>query len=201
MKKEKRAYSVEFRTEARGDKRVLTGTPIVYNRDSENMGFIERVSPGAAKEALKKSDARVLYGHNSDTLLPLARMSAGTVAVKEDKAGVHIEVDPPDTQFARDLMTAIDRGDVQDMSFGFTVSDDSWETKDGMDYRTINKFDEIFDFSFVAYPAYQDTTAAMRSLEDHKRAIATNDLSGAIAKEMDDLEIFETEISISVGGL
>ena len=200
-KKEVRAGKIQFRVIEKDDRKILTGTPIVYNKNSEDMGFIESIKPGASTEALKRSDPRLLYGHNSDTLLPLARKSAGTLKIVEDKSGVHIEADPPDTQFARDMITSIERGDIQDMSFGFTIKDDKWETKDGRDHRTITEFDEIFDFSFVAFPAYPDTTVAMRSLEQYKADDATVIRNGVIAKEQDDLLIFETEMRIKTGGL
>lgn len=177
MKKdfEVRSIKVEMRVVGDSEDRKLLGTPIVYGKDSEDMGFIERISPGAAKEALKKSDVRLLYGHNSDTLLPLGRTSAGTLRAKETKTGVEIEADPPDTQFARDLMVSIERGDVQDMSFGFTVADDTWETVDGKDVRTITKFRELFDFSYVTFPAYSDTTVALRSQELYRKTAVTSD--------------------------
>lgn len=172
---ETRSIKVEMRVVQDGDKRKLLGVPIVYDKDSEDMGFIERISPGAATEALKKSDVRLLYGHNSDTLLPLGRTSAGTLRAKETKTGVEIEADPPDTQFARDLMVSIERGDVQDMSFGFTVDDDKWETKDGKDIRTITKFRELFDFSYVTFPAYTDTSVALRSKDLYRKSAVTSD--------------------------
>jgi len=160
--RETRVLKAEVRAvEAEGVKK-LAGTAIVYERESDDIGFIEVIKRGAATEALKRSDIRALYGHNSDSLLPLGRMSAGTLRAKETEAGVEIEVDPPDTQFARDLTHAIERGDIREMSFAFTVKDDEWGTRDGKHYREIREFDELFDVSFVAFPAYPDTTAALR---------------------------------------
>ena len=179
-KLEKRALTVSFRAIDSDDgSKKLVGRAIVYNKESEDMGFTEIIKSGAATEALKKSDIRALFGHNSDTLLPLGRTSAGTLRTNETKDGVDVEIDPPDTQFARDLMVSIDRGDIQDMSFAFTVADDVWETKDGRDLRTITKMDELFDVSFVSFPAYSDTTAALRSLEQHKKTSANTGNNGA----------------------
>lgn len=174
MKKEKRVCKVNIRES--GEKRKLTGVPIVYGKESDDIGFIEIIERGAAKEALEKSDIRALYGHNSDSLLPLGRTSAGTLRTTETKDGLEIEIDPPDTQFARDLSLAIERGDIQDMSFSFTVKDDKWETKDGRDYRTITKIEELFDVSFVSYPAYPDTSVAVRSLDKYKKTLQRQDM-------------------------
>lgn len=183
---EKRAMKVKFEVRENEDgSKKLIGTPIVYDKISENLGwFREKIAIGAAKEALEKSDVRLLYGHNMDSILPLGRTSAGTLRAKETINGVEIEADPPDTQFARDLILAIERGDVQDMSFGFRVSDDDWSLADGEELRTIKKIDEIFDFSYVAFPAYTDTSAATRSFNLYKTAG-----KGDITTEDENLEI------------
>jgi HK97 family phage prohead protease len=169
------------------DDRKLVGMPIVYNRESEDMGFIEIIKPGAAKRALERSDVRVIYNH-SDSLLPLGRMSAGTLRVIDTPEGVEIEVDPPDSQFGRDLMHAIERGDIQDMSFAFTVGSDQWETRNGKDYRIINEIGELFEFSYVIFPAYQDTTVALRSMGEYKTSTSDQSAMRAAA-ENDDIEI------------
>jgi HK97 family phage prohead protease len=171
---EKRVIKVKFEVRDNGEGgKKLVGMPIVYERDSEVLyWFTESIARGAAKNALKNSDIRLLYGHNDNSVLPLARTSAGTMTVRETKDGVEMEADPPDTQFANDLIVAIERGDIQDMSFGFTVSDAEWSTKNELDHRTITEIAEIFDFSYVAFPAYPDTTAATRSFDKHKEEIA-----------------------------
>jgi hypothetical protein len=69
----------------------------------------------------------------------------------------------PDTQDGRDLATLIERGDLDAMSFGFTVKGDRWEKNEGRNTRHISDVD-LYDVSIVAYPAYPDTTAAMRSM-------------------------------------
>lgn len=190
MEVEKRVLKVDFRAVEEDGKRKFVGMPIVYDRVSENLGwFTETIAKGAASEALRSSDPRALYGHNSDSLLPLGRKSAGTLRAIETDAGVEIEVDPPDTQFARDLATAIERGDIQDMSFAFTVADDEWSTRDGKEHRTVTKIKELFDFSFVAYPAYSDTTVALRSLDAHKKDLEIKAEDRATTAEDEDLEI------------
>lgn len=167
MDRETRVLKAEVR--ASEDKKKLVGTAIVYERESEDIGFVEVIKRGAATNALLKSDIRALYGHNSDSLLPLGRQSAGTLRAIETEEGVDIEVDPPDTQFARDLAQAIERGDIREMSFAFTVKEDVWGSRDGKPYREIREFDELFDVSFVAFPAYSDTTATLRQIDKMKQ--------------------------------
>jgi HK97 family phage prohead protease len=138
------------------------GYAAVFNKLSEDLhGFREKIKPGAFKIALKNSDTRALFNHDSNFVL--GRKSAGTLKLKEDKKGLYTEIDPPDTQWARDLAQSIERGDINQMSFGFMLEEDKWEeTKNGI-IRTLVKVKELADISPVTFPAYPDTTVALRS--------------------------------------
>lgn len=175
MEKERRCFKiknlkVEVRNNTFETAKRITGYAAVFNRLSENLGgFVEKIAPGAFKKAIKKSDARALFNHDSNIVL--GRQSAGTLILKEDDVGLHMTIDPPDTQFARDLVVSIERGDIQEQSFGFTVKADSWEDMDkDIAVRTLEEIDQLYDVSPVTYPAYPDTTVAVRSLEDSKNA-------------------------------
>ena len=165
-KKERRTFKIEVRQLEDGSK-VLAGTPIVYGKKSEDMGFFEFIDPGAAREAMKISDPRLLYGHNSDSLLPIARKKSGTLREVETKNGVEIEADPPKKNpFVDALIESIEREDIAEMSFGFTVAEDKWtDTDKDRPTRNITKIGEIFDYSYVAFAAYNDTAVALRSLD------------------------------------
>ena len=143
---------------------IIEGYAAVFNKDSEDMGFVERIRPGAFKDALKISDIRSLFNH--DPNIVLGRNKAGTLELKEDKKGLFMVTHPPDTQLVQDMvMTPIDRGDIDQQSFGFTVEQDSWKDLDtDRPIRTIEKVKELFDVSVVTYPAYADTNVALRSL-------------------------------------
>lgn len=158
----------ELRVQRDADKPKIVGYAAVFNRLSENLGgFREKIKPGAFKNALKKSDARALFNHDSNYVL--GRQGAGTLTLKEDDKGLWMEIDPPDTQFARDLMVSIERGDINQQSFGFTVASDSWEDLNKQEsLRTLNEIDELFDVSPVTFPAYPDTSVALRSMEAAK---------------------------------
>jgi len=168
--KEKRK-AIEFRaiTTDDGKLRKITGYAAVFGKASEDMGFVEYIEKGAFREALKKSDARALFNHDTDTL-PLGRQSAGTLTLREDDTGLYFEITPPDTQQARDLMTSIDRGDIKEASFGFSVDEDKWDYSDKITWkRTITKIREIYDISPVVFAAYNDTTVALRKMEEAKK--------------------------------
>ena len=147
----------------------VEGYAAVFNSDSEDMGFIERIAPGAFKKALKTSDTRALFNHDSNIIL--GRTSAGTLELKEDKKGLFMSIVPPDTQLIRDMVLApIERGDITQQSFGFTVKADKWKEIDGKTpIRTITEIGELFDVSPVTFPAYPDTDVALRSLENIKK--------------------------------
>ncbi len=165
---EKRFFKTEFRITRKEDGALpkIEGYAAVFNSDSEDMGFIERIRPKAFRDALKSSDARALFNHDPNYIL--GRQSNGTLTLTEDKKGLHMSVSPPDTQLVRDMVLApIERGDITQQSFGFTIEKDSWEGLDSdKPTRTIEKVKEVFDVSPVTYPAYSDTEVALRSMKE-----------------------------------
>ena len=144
----------------------LTGYAAVFNKDSVDMGWIEQVRPGAFTNALKESDVRALFNHDSNQIL--GRTKSNTLTLAEDDRGLRFVVTLPNTQNARDIAESIDRGDVDGCSFAFTTKSHEWDlaTEDGQrDRRYITEVAELFDVGPVVYPAYPDTTVAARSLE------------------------------------
>lgn len=158
----------EFRFEEEEGKPKFAGYAAVFNSWSEDLGgFREKIKKGAFKRALKNSDVRALYNHDQNYVL--GRTTSNTLRLKEDGKGLYMENDPPNTSWAKDLQESVNRGDINQMSFGFTVADDSWkEDKNGYVERTINEIDRLFDVSIVAFPAYPDTQVALRNLEKAK---------------------------------
>ncbi len=167
MSKEQRFILQELRVKRSSEEKPVTiaGYAAVFNKLSDNLGgFREKIAPGAFAKALGRSDARALFNHDSNIVL--GRQSSGTLKLHEDDTGLYMEITPPDTQAARDLITLIERGDINQQSFGFTVSADQWEDQDKqVATRTLLEIQEIFDVSPVVFPAYPDTSVAMRSLE------------------------------------
>jgi len=176
----------DLKVERRSDgyeKPKISGYAAVFGKWSEDLGgFREKIAPGAFTKALKGSDPRALFNHDANHVL--GRQSAGTLILKEDKKGLFMEIDPPDTQCARDLMVSIDRGDITQQSFGFYLAaeGDEWaeDKKTGAITRTITEVEELLDVSPVTYPAYPDTDVALRSLDKFKE---TNELPAEILDE------------------
>lgn len=165
MEKERRAFHVDnLEVRQEPDKApVIRGYAAMFDRRSEDLGgFREQIAPGAFRDTIKTADVRALWNH--DPNFPLGRNGAGTLRLSEDKTGLLIEIDPPETTYAQDLMVSMRRGDVTQMSFGFFVKDEDWSKEDGENIRTLRKV-ELFDVSPVTFPAYPDTQVAVRSLK------------------------------------
>ncbi len=157
-----------LRVETREDgKRRIVGHAAVFNQLSEDLGgFREQIAPGAFADAIKTDDVRALFNHNPDHVL--GRNMAGTLQLSEDSRGLAIEIDPPDTQLARDLLVSMERGDINQMSFGFSVrpNGQNWAKDDsGQVVRTLTKV-RLFDVSPVTFPAYPQTDVAARDLRN-----------------------------------
>lgn len=144
-----------------GEKPKIRGYASVFNQKSDDLGgFREIVKPGAFKKTIQESDIRALFNHDPNYVL--GRKKTGTLVLDEDEHGLRIEVDPPDTQWARDLLTSIRRGDIDQMSFGFKTINDVWEKRDGENIRLLTEA-RLFDISPVTFPAYPQTSVAVRS--------------------------------------
>lgn len=165
-----RLFSCEFRA-SESDGNQITGYGAVFNSLSENLGgFREIIKPGAFDDVLT-DDVRALINHDNN--LVLGRTAANTLSIGVDNTGLKYSIDLPETSYAKDLRISIDRGDINQSSFGFTVESDDWqEDEEGRLIRTINKVGRLFDVSPVTYPAYPDTSAAVRSMEQYKTTLS-----------------------------
>lgn len=162
--------SAEFRSfdgeiRAAGDGRTITGYAARFNVPSEPLPFTERIAPGAFAKSLRSrsKDVRLYVNHNSDMVLASKR--SGTLRLEEDEYGLRFEADLPDTTAARDLRELMRTGIVSTMSYGFTIArgGDRWSA-DGSE-RTLTAIN-VHEVSVVTgFPAYPQTTAAVRSLE------------------------------------
>lgn len=152
-----------------GDKAI--GYAAVYGPMSEDLGgFREVIAPSAFERSLKSGvDVRALVGH--DDSMVIGRLSAGTLRLSSDERGLRVEIDLPNTSYANDLRELLKRGDVSQMSFGFTVpgGGDAWGTAEGGGRLRTLKDVDLHEVSIVAMPAYPDTSVALRSLRESFR--------------------------------
>lgn len=161
--KEKRSFGVIWQRGAKEDgQTVLRGYAAVFNQLSDNLGgFRERIEPGAFAKTLRVADIKALWNHNVDYVL--GRNKVGTLRLWEDKRGLAFEIFPPPTQWARDAVASIERGDVNQMSFGFAPVRDRWEDEPPQGViRTLLEV-TLFDVSPATFAAYPQTSVAVRS--------------------------------------
>ena len=134
-------------------------------------GWREQIAPGAFKAALDRGDdTRLLVNH---TGVPLARTKSGTLTLEEDSIGLRIAT--PDgvdvtSPAVLTLVSAMQRGDIDEMSFAFTVDKDddgqrleTWN--DDYTERVIRQV-QLFDVAVVTYPANPATLATVHSDTD-----------------------------------
>jgi HK97 family phage prohead protease len=174
--------SIEVREE--GDGMRFSGYAAVFNSASEPLPFIERIAPGAFRKSLRaRNDIKFLWNHDAGEVLGSTR--AGTLMLTEDDKGLRVDGLLPNTSRGRDVAELLRRGDVDAMSFGFSVpaGGDSW-SEDGSE-RTLNSV-RLFEVSLVSWPAYTATagTVAVRGLDKiAKRAdIDADALADAVYK-------------------
>lgn len=168
MTLEKRTLTSPVEVRKADDKRTVAGYAALFNSEADIGGaFREVIAPGAFSDTLG-DDIRALVDHDSGRVI--GRSTAGTLRLSEDDKGLAVEIDLPDTTDGRDLAVSLERGDISGMSFGFRVTKDTWDETGDMPLRTIQAVD-LFEVSAVAFPAYDDTTLALRSLEASRKEI------------------------------
>lgn len=171
LNKVTRAYNFEIRaenSEKNGDH--ITGRPIVYNSKTDLGWFDEIIEAGALDKANLK-DVRFLVNHDT-SMIPLARSrnnnENSTMQLEVDKDGMSIRVnlDTENNTEARNLYSAIKRGDITGMSFMFTIDDEEWkDLESDHPTRHIRKIGTVFEVSAVTFPAYESTEISARDKE------------------------------------
>jgi len=121
-------------------------------------GFTEVIAKGAAAKSAKEADVRLLVDHDG---VPLARTKSGTLELMSDDIGLKVRATlDPSNPAAQEVRSAMERGDLDQMSFAFRVVRESW-SKDYTE-RTISEV-KLFDVSVVTYPANPATVVKLRA--------------------------------------
>lgn len=170
-KYEHRSYCFEIRAEENEEGTgIVTGRPIVYNSKTDLGWFDEIIEQGALNGADLK-DVRFLVNHDISKI-PLARSRNNnpnsTMQLMPDDQGMAIRVnlDVKNNSDARNLYSAIERGDITGMSFMFRVDDEEWsELESDHPTRHVKKISDVVEVSAVTFPAYEDTSISTRNKE------------------------------------
>lgn len=177
-----------------------------YDLRSSWGGFVERIMPGAFDQAIRNDDVRALFNHDVNEIL--GRSGAGTLRLSVDKVGLRYEIDPPDTAAAEKVVKALERGDITGSSFSFNVDEQTWrdvKNETTGDLTTIRELTKVslFDLGPVTFPAYEATSAGMRSgsdLEESRTAFEAHKNANIEAKRMADaVDVDAWEIEMASG--
>lgn len=148
------------RSENAPDELIIEGYFALYENETELWpGCFEIITKGAFDNTLG-NDIRALWNHNSQYVL--GRTSSSSLELKADEKGLWGRCKLPNTQYARDLYELINRGDVDQCSFGFSINDETLEELADGNYRwRINDID-LHEVSVVTFPAYENTSIQAR---------------------------------------
>ncbi len=162
---------------AEGNEVRVTGYAAVFGQQTDIGGYFrEVIAPGAFDEAIGRDDVVFLINHQG---LPLARTRSGTLRLTEDDKGLKIETvldaEDPDV---KSIVPKMKRGDLDKMSFAFWPEVQEWDESGDVPVRTIRKA-SLYDVSIVTTPAYDGTSIALRSLDDHRKEAKRKNFSAA----------------------
>ena len=159
-----RSAQTEFQTRDDSGNLAIEGYFAVFDSNYEIApGMSESIAPGAFDNTLA-GDIRALINH--DTTLVLGRTKAGTLQLRTDSHGLwgHIDINPTDSD-AMNLYTRVQRGDVDQCSFGFDIINEETDYReDGSIHWTIREV-ELYEVSPCTFPAYEETNIAARQKE------------------------------------
>lgn len=154
--------SLDLNANDEAAEKIISGYFIVFNSETELYeGCFEEIAPESF-DNVDLSDVRALIDHETSKVL--GRTKPGTLTLSVDAKGVYgeIKVNEKDTE-AMNLYSRVQRGDVDQCSFGFNILDEAMETRDDGSYKFTIKAIELFEVSVVTFPAYADTAVEARS--------------------------------------
>jgi HK97 family phage prohead protease len=174
---------------------TMVGHAAVFNRWSLDLGgFRERIKKGAFDNALS-GDPHVLHVWDHDTARVLSSTRNNTLDLSVDPKGLRYWSKVAPTSYAADLRVLLERGDISQSSFAFTVKNDEWriQEQDGQEIveRTITEVDELFDVTTCAMGAYPatDSALALRSLVSGRGTVGIVVPASVASPEGDETEV------------
>ncbi len=203
---ERRSYAFEIRSERRDDGGFsLAGRPIVYGSETDIGGWFREIIEPGALDGADLTDVPLLVNHN-DRMIPVARSRRNTpnstlrLLIVPEGLDIEADLDVENNMTSRELGSAVERGDMDGMSFRFSVKDERWEDLE-TDYPTrhILKFDRIAEVSAVTWPAYEATELYARSkeaLESARSALESARQQNVPPEGGDTLELLKAKIEV-----
>lgn len=143
---------------------TLSGYAVRFNQPSGLLygEFVEFIDVRAF-DGVDLNNTFLLYNHNSDYVLGNTR--SGTLSLTVTEIGLRFSATLPETVKAKEVYELVSRGDINGMSFGFTVEKDNWNMQAEPVTRTIEKIGQLVEVSVVPFPAYESTEVDARTIE------------------------------------
>lgn len=190
------------------DGNYIEGHAAVYGQKTNIGGlFYEIIERGAFDEC---DFDDVLFSVNHDLKrIPLARSRRNngnsTMQLNIVEKGLYIRanVDAENNSDAKNLHSAVKRGDIDGMSFIFYVKEDRWEDLDKeMPTRHILKIKKVREVSAVNFPAYSgtDINARDQGVLDNAQKTLDNVRSELDNSKKEQLEVLRLRTQILLKG-
>lgn len=147
-------------------KKIITGYAIKFGQQSKKLGNYYEIIDSRALDNVDLTDVKALVDHDYSKVL--GRTLSNTLSLEIDNVGLKFEIELADTSYANDLYKSIERGDINECSFGFKIdeTDRNSTTVERIDsdtyLRTVKKIKELREISIVSLPAYENTNAEIK---------------------------------------
>lgn len=161
--------NIELRAAEDGNSRHVEGYAMVFDSQSDFLGFYETIERGAiTQELVDECDIFATFNHDMNKVFARSNKTQGSLSLSVDEKGLKFEFDVPNTALGDELLEYMRRGDINKCSFAFALdpNDDeaeTWESKDGVYFRTIHKIAALYDIAICWVPAYSDTEVSKRA--------------------------------------
>jgi len=143
---------------------TIEGVPIVFDVPAvidDPAGKYTEIIQRGALDGADLSECRLFYNHDMNRV-PLAK-SPHTMRFEATPQGLQMTAELPDTEAAREVYTAVKRGDLSGMSFAFKVPPGGDSYDRASNTRTIHRIEKVYEISIVPFPAYPKTSVEARA--------------------------------------
>lgn len=199
-----RYYDTTFESREENNVAIITGHPIVFNSRAD-LGFFDEIIDAGALDTTNLNDVRLCLNHDTSYVYARSRRNNANSTMKIDVVfdGLTFEAALAinDSPKARDYYSAVKRGDMDKMSFMFSVDEEEWENLES-DHPTrhIKKIGSVIEISAVTFPAYEQTTISARSKEALENAKSELESARAAKRsksvETDEINLIKEKIKM-----
>lgn len=177
---------------------IVEGRAIVFNTVAD-IGWYDEIIDSHALDKADLRDVRLCLNHDTSFVYARSRNnnenSTMQLMVKEQGMDIRANLDVENSPLAQSLDSAIERGDIDKMSFMFVVNRDEWSNLES-DHptRTILEIGRVLEVSAVTFPAYEATSIQARGLSDALESAKTSLESVKAAKR--ELELAKAKLKM-----